>query len=900
MAAYRAEIEIGVRGIRQLQDTTKQIDLLSKGVDGVNKRFSGAIQSLNAYNTNLARAAATLNKVNAGTVAEADAVRQYVAALGQANAARDRQNKLIQQQIALQRKAVPTANAGFGVQGPALPPAAGGGTRGGRGIGGRIGGAVSGSIIGGAFPLLFGQGGGAATGGAIGGLVGGLAGPGGSFAGSLLGTLLGDIASKGQAVKQLAEDIGFSAEQTKILEQSFKQAGQEFEKFELSVQAIRGVGLAINDQASAIQAASQLAEAYGGKIDKITNAFASALSAGKVTQATLNQLTQQGIPIQEKLAAKYGVSRSELLAMAKDGEISVQTLADAFVDLANQSAGSAAEIPSAYETASRQIQQSVNDLVTKVTAAFNLQTTNMTRAFDNAVSAIGSAVSTLITRFTPLLELVANVASAFINLGAQAASALLSIPSYVNTVVGAVSMMIPGLSATLQLLQTIQAVTGGGGQKPRTAADFGRYAPGFMQQAVPQPIPRITVPSQIGPGGGGGGGKGAGAKPPEDRTAQLQADLNAMESMMVSQDGIRDALFEGNKELAIRLEYDKKVADITRDTAKALRGANYESERAVIRAQEIVRLKDAELERDDELRELTRDINDIITSIVVDLDMELLKLQAKTDEQKQALRFIEIENQLKERSIILTEKDKEAIRRKIAQVDKLKKEQETANNRAAELNEIYEGIAGQIAGGVGNAIDAIANNVDNLGDALKNIGKDIMAAVGKMLIFYALAQAFGALGGNDDKGVFSFLAKGFGFKGAKDGAYWSGGFQAFADGGLVTSPTMGLIGEGGEPEYVIPASKMRGAMQRYAGGARGASVIPGSGESSPAAAGGTATLVPIDVRYTVERINSVDYVTADQFQAGMAQAAEQGARRGEQRALTNIRQNTTTRRRLGL
>lgn len=79
----------------------------------------------------------------------------------------------------------------------------------GAGLGNRVGGAISGSIIGGAFPLLFGQGGGAAAGGAIGGLVGGLAGPGGSFAGSLLGTLLGDIASRGQAVKQLGEDLGF-------------------------------------------------------------------------------------------------------------------------------------------------------------------------------------------------------------------------------------------------------------------------------------------------------------------------------------------------------------------------------------------------------------------------------------------------------------------------------------------------------------------------------------------------------------------------------------------------------------------------------------------------------------------------------------------------------------------
>jgi hypothetical protein len=108
------------------------------------------------------------------------------------------------------------------------------------------------------------------------------------------------------------------------------------------------------------------------------------------------------------------------------------------------------------------------------------------------------------------------------------------------------------------------------------------------------------------------------------------------------------------------------------------------------------------------------------------------------------------------------------------------------------------------------------------------------------------------------------------------------------------------VGEGGQPEYIIPASKMRSAMQRYAGGARGDAVIPGNGSEPTAAGGGTAAAAPIDVRYTVERINSVDYVTADQFQRGMAQAAQQGAKQGEQRALTTLRQNTTTRRRIGL
>ena len=123
----------------------------------------------------------------------------------------------------------------------------------------------------------------------------------------------------------------------------------------------------------------------------------------------------------------------------------------------------------------------------------------------------------------------------------------------------------------------------------------------------------------------------------------------------------------------------------------------------------------------------------------------------------------------------------------------------------------------------------------------------------------------------------------------------------YADGGYVSGPTNALVGEGGESEYIIPASKMRESMARYSRGARGSSVIPESGGSGTSGeGGGTAVAAPIDVRYTVERINSVDYVTADQFQRGMQQAAANGAKQGEQRALTTLRQNTSQRRRIGL
>ena len=135
---------------------------------------------------------------------------------------------------------------------------------------------------------------------------------------------------------------------------------------------------------------------------------------------------------------------------------------------------------------------------------------------------------------------------------------------------------------------------------------------------------------------------------------------------------------------------------------------------------------------------------------------------------------------------------------------------------------------------------------------------------------------------------------------AKNGAYASGGFKAFNQGGVVSQPTLGMVGEGGEPEYIIPQSKMRESMARYSRGVRGPGVIPDNGVASMSEGSGVGVATPIDVRFSVERINNIDYVTATEFQQGLQQAAAQGAQRGEQNTLKRLQMSGSTRRRLGM
>jgi hypothetical protein len=379
-----------------------------------------------------------------------------------------------------------------------------------------------------------------------------------------------------------------------------------------------------------------------------------------------------------------------------------------------------------------------------------------------------------------------------------------------------------------------------------------------------------------------------GPKPPADQTAQLAADLKAMQLMSVTQDGIRDALFEGNRQLAIRLEYDQKVYDINRDTEKALLRANYESEKTLIRAQEVVRLKDAELEKADKLRELERDITEEYYNRA--------GLSTRNLTQRAGAGAFDINLDLDPNNKV-TQKYDEMKQR----LEELSDPINAAAQGAAGIGNAFSTAFQGIITGTQSTQEALSNFFKGVGDAFVSMATEIIA---QMVVMFAFKQLLGLFGGSGGS-LFSGAGpvSGASVFGAGQASFNPAAFApgvAFAEGGFVTNPTRALIGEGGEPEYVIPQSKMTAAMSRYSRGARGESVIPGNGTSTEGGGTATATMEPIDVRYSVERINNVDYVTADQFQRGMAQAARQGAIQGERSAMRTLGSSPAARRRLGI
>jgi hypothetical protein len=120
----------------------------------------------------------------------------------------------------------------------------------------------------------------------------------------------------------------------------------------------------------------------------------------------------------------------------------------------------------------------------------------------------------------------------------------------------------------------------------------------------------------------------------------------------------------------------------------------------------------------------------------------------------------------------------------------------------------------------------------------------------------------------------------------------------FASGGYVTRPTVGLVGEAGEDEYVIPASKMASSMQRYSAGARGDSVIAGSGSSySGGGAGGSTT---VNYSGPILNFNSEEFVPKSAVGQIIATATARGAAVGESRTISSLRNSRSRRSSLGL
>ena len=190
-------------------------------------------------------------------------------------------------------------------------------------------------------------------------------------------------------------------------------------------------------------------------------------------------------------------------------------------------------------------------------------------------------------------------------------------------------------------------------------------------------------------------------------------------------------------------------------------------------------------------------------------------------------------------------------------------------------------IADLLATETTNAIVGLIDGTRTLGESLKNIIKQMAA----MFIQKKAMSFFGGM-------------MGLGGGGGSVGSQLGNMIGSFSSGGMVTKPTMGLVGEAGEDEYIIPASKMAQSMQRYSAGARGESVIPGTGQSS--AGGGADAQTTVNYSGPILNFNSEEFVPKSAIGQIINSAASRGAKAGEARTLSSLQNSRSRRSNIGL
>jgi lambda family phage tail tape measure protein len=236
--------------------------------------------------------------------------------------------------------------------------------------------------------------------------------------------------------------------------------------------------------------------------------------------------------------------------------------------------------------------------------------------------------------------------------------------------------------------------------------------------------------------------------------------------------------------------------------------------------------------------------------------------------------------------------------------DTFKQAYDSATNLGANL-------AGIATSGIDGLTNAIVNFASTGKAAFKEFAASVLKDLGAMLIKFAIFKAVGS--------IFGFGATG-GATGPDSSAplktFATGGVMSnnvvpmrrYASGGIARSPEVAIYGERGPEAYVplpdgrsipVKMQQRNDALNRYRPmGATG--TMTADGDPAAATGGAAPGSSAIDVRYSVERINNVEYVTAEQFRSGMQQAASQGAQRGEQRALRSLQQSTAVRSRVGI
>lgn len=158
---------------------------------------------------------------------------------------------------------------------------------------------------------------------------------------------------------------------------------------------------------------------------------------------------------------------------------------------------------------------------------------------------------------------------------------------------------------------------------------------------------------------------------------------------------------------------------------------------------------------------------------------------------------------------------------------------ESVKNFQHSVEEIAVYAVTDFSEGFGNAFMDFIEGTKSAEQAFKEFAVSFLRQVARMivqaLILKAIQMAIGFAGGTTTAAASTSASSLGGSLGslnvspAANGGIALGGWTPFASGGIVTKPTLGLVGEGKESEAILPLSKLD-SMLKYAGGGNGGGV----------------------------------------------------------------------------
>lgn len=394
------------------------------------------------------------------------------------------------------------------------------------------------------------------------------------------------------------------------------------------------------------------------------------------------------------------------------------------------------------------------------------------------------------------------------------------------------------------------------------------------------------------------------------------------ERTLYLQEGINQALKDGNTQLAEKLRLDQQLVPIE-EKLKALDEFKTAVQSPDTRAQ-LSELSDEEFQK--QLDEQLRLIETKTTGLNLDRQQLLANIeekrltnqQALTKAQEDSLRPLQEQQRLLEAKLAGNEEavrleieaenianrveglSKEQVLTQLQKNAALEKEVQLAEQLKAAYTQLATNIAGELTGALGEVIKGTKSVEQAFSDMLTNIGNmfiDMAMQILQSAITKQLVELFSNLGSSG------------GFGGSVVSGIFGGGF---ADGGRPEVGKYSLVGEHG-PEIVRfdqPATvysnsdsqRMASAMNRYNSGERGGELLTGAGSDASNGGNGGSPVAAVNPHYSFNTVKFADqdYVDTEQLQLAMAKASADGARMGEARTIGRLKGSPTARRAVGL